>query len=359
MVAIQGKKLHTLLKEYCIDVPLRKNESPKTQKKKREFFHRFTREFGNQSLITKNIIAYLEKLRRYGCHKNDNLKKPWKPSSLNTEIRMIRSFINWLFLYQHISHNFSRQVPFVIVDNRKKDMISPELALSLANKSNEIKPTDNKLVRERKNERRLYLIMLLLTGARKEELTHVTGDDLHFDVPEPYFEVLRKGRRREIMIIPPKYIDTLKNRTNWEKVFPANPEGVAKSWRESLKEHGIKKRITLHRFRHIKTTAMIDAGAKPIDVKEVMGHKGINVTLNIYRQFSTKGKSDVQRMYDPLWLKDESSETRLDLEQRRLDESGIKNDKRFTIKECRKKGKLIIEIMVSDKQAFEHQNISK
>lgn len=344
MSTLSGERLRELLQEFCIDTPVLKNQRPKTKKKKKEFFNRFVREFKGD-FCTPNIMQYLTKLRTEGCHIDPEKRKPWKPGAYNTEVQLIHAFIKWLYLFDHIEKDFAGQISYMQTDTRLKDMIDPDIAEKIALSSNEILDTDNSLEIKRKQERKLYLLMLMYTGARKEELKHVKGDDLCLDVPEPYFKVIRKGNREERMIIPPWFVNTLRERRGWEQVFPANPDGVAKSWKEALKAHGITKHIPIHRFRHIKTTAMIDAGARPEDVKEIMGHKDVDVTLNIYRQFSSKRKSDIQRLYDPLWLKRESSRARLDIEEERFDSTGIAEDDRFVVKKTRESGRLLIEII--------------
>lgn len=63
-----------------------------------------------------------------------------------------------------------------------------------------------------------------------------------------------------------------------------------------IKEHNLK-RITPHQLRHTHCSILFEAGAKPIDVKERLGHSSIDVTMNIYTHVTEQSKEETANIF--------------------------------------------------------------
>ncbi len=347
--SIQGEHFLQLLTAWAINRPVDRNESLKNRKKKKEIYSRWTRLFGEREFSIVNIRWYLDILKKKGCHPNPKQSRPWVSGALITEIQTFRAFIKWMFINQYIPFDFGLQIDKPKAIQESKDILSSEVAERVVESSNEVLPTDNKIEIVRKQERKLYLEMLLWTPTRKSELKSVTGKDLKFDVPTPYMVLIRKGGKSDKVVIPKKFIEILKKRVTWKYVFPANPDGVANSWKQALLKNGINEDIPLHRFRHMRVTEGMDAGANPADMKELMAHEDMNVTLNIYKQHSVKKKIETLELFDPLWRRDAAPEKTIEYIQFHLKQSGVDSHASFRV---------IKSGWVGDKFAFEVEKIS-
>lgn len=60
---------------------------------------------------------------------------------------------------------------------------------------------------------------------------------------------------------------------------------------------GNLKKITVHQLRHSHCSLLFDAGAKPMEVKERLGHSSIDVTLNIYAHVTDEKKDDTANVF--------------------------------------------------------------
>jgi len=77
-----------------------------------------------------------------------------------------------------------------------------------------------------------------------------------------------------------------------------NPVVIQQKIRAFAKAAGIKKRVTVHTFRHTFATHMLENGADIEKVKDLLGHKHLEVTQR-YTSHTVKGMKETHAKHHP------------------------------------------------------------
>jgi site-specific recombinase XerD len=224
--------------------------------------------------------------------------KGLKASSVNTFIRPIKVFLNWLKTREHINRNpfkgleyLSREqrIPFFITDGEASAMM------------NSCKNLQDKLI----------ISFLLYEGLRREELCDLKISDLIIESSEIHISVKGKGdkERQAPLLVHPVIDDDLRkflsNRrfsdNEYLFVSPFNKRFSSSSiWykvKSVGKRAGIEEsrldRLTPHKLRH---TACTELSTKANDdtVQAFMGHSNIETT-KIYTHLKNNAMDDAIR----------------------------------------------------------------
>ena len=142
---------------------------------------------------------------------------------------------------------------------------------------------------------RPILIMALNTGMRRGEIFNLKWDDIDF---KRGLIMVRDSKNNEAREIPMNRIlhDTLKahkKNPNSELVF-CHSDGrklinLRDILRKSLRKAKIEKQIRFHDLRHTFASQLVMSGADLIVVKELLGHKTLNMTAR-YAHLSPRYK---------------------------------------------------------------------
>ena len=163
---------------------------------------------------------------------------------------------------------------------------------------------------------RVYIHMLLVSGARRGEIAGLKWDKVDFfnnqieicnnllyDGKNGVYETTPKTEESNRFVkLPPETMELLKtwmkqcnllkstNKEIWNDtnfVFiqdngnPIHPQSVSR-WFERFCERNDLPKISIHKLRHTAASIMIDKGASIATVSKRLGHSQISTTLNIY-----------------------------------------------------------------------------
>jgi len=163
---------------------------------------------------------------------------------------------------------------------------------------------------------RVYIHMLLVSGARRGEIAGLKWDKVDFfnnqieicnnllyDGKNGVYETTPKTEESNRFVkLPPETMELLKtwmkqcnllkstNKEIWNDtnfVFiqdngnPIHPQSVSR-WFERFCERNDLPKISIHKLRHTAASILIDSGASISTVSRRLGHSQISTTLNIY-----------------------------------------------------------------------------
>ena len=79
---------------------------------------------------------------------------------------------------------------------------------------------------------------------------------------------------------------------------PLNKRNIYRAFKDRLKEAGITSPLTFHSIRHSFATRLLEKGADIKTVSELLGHKSIQITLDIYSHVSSGLKNNTVSLLD-------------------------------------------------------------
>ncbi len=228
--------------------------------------------FGDK-FLTEITVKDIEK------YKSRRIEKA-KPGTVNRELACLKTILNKAILWNHAKNNPVRQVKLFREDNQIVRFLSPEESKRLiAHCPAHLKP---------------IVITALHTGMRRSEIYRLKWADVD---GERKSIAVRESKNHEPRHIPMSatLIDTLQSITPQLRnpyVF-RNREGhpyvdLKKSWHKTLKEAGIIN-FRFHDLRHSFASNIVMAGVDLNTVRELLGHKSIQMTLR-YAHLSTAHK---------------------------------------------------------------------
>ncbi len=142
--------------------------------------------------------------------------------------------------------------------------------------------------------RAVIYLLVLETGIRRKELNELKAGDFVFDTPAPFVLLpasITKNKKPAHMRLRPHVVAAVKSilpdrplPSEW--VFHNRVPRISTIWRDLAKariafenEHG---RIDLHALRVTFCTNLLNAGAHPRVVQELMRHSDIKLTMKVY-----------------------------------------------------------------------------
>ena len=145
----------------------------------------------------------------------------------------------------------------------------------------------------------------LHTGARKGELQSLQWPQVDFELGFIYLLDTKNGERRDIPMNETVRTTLMEMERMSEFVFP-NRNGVRIdnaqvqiSFCKALKKSGISD-FHFHDLRHTFASNLVMEGAELNDVRELLGHKKMDMTLR-YAHLSPKHKTKVINILDRVW----------------------------------------------------------
>lgn len=166
-----------------------------------------------------------------------------------------------------------------------------------------------------------YTIYMLLfwTGMRLGECLALTKEDINFD--ENQIKINKTFHRENgkdvittpktntsvrIVLIPNflkqelvRYIGILYKPESTDRLFPISERAVQIHMKRYIEKSGVKK-IRVHDLRHSHVAYLIDQGVDPLIIKDRVGHKSIEMTLNTYGHLYPNKQIGVAELLDSL-----------------------------------------------------------
>ena len=152
---------------------------------------------------------------------------------------------------------------------------------------------------------RLMILILYTSGCRVGELVQITVESIR----DNKFTVIAKGNKPHVYYFDPAVAERLQNFLYMEHITqgpvfrmtngkPVGAPAVSNAIRKAVKAAQISKRIHPHTFRHGFATALLENGADPRTVQEMMGHESIQTTMR-YMHVTDKRMQESHQSYAP------------------------------------------------------------
>ena len=259
------------------------------------FFSYIGDEFVSADKLGEHFFSYI-----------DNLKKMGRTAStVSRNIASLRSFFKYL-----LSENIISSEPTQKLKYEKKDTAEVEyknlLTTDEIDRLISVTKTD-----DLKGYRDCAIIETLYAcGLKASELLNIKISDLHFSNgyitinsgKETRYAPIYSGARKSIneyLQMSRKYLLS-KNKTDLlflnRDGMPLTRQGLWKLLKAYGKKAGINKEITPHLFRQSMAMHLVENGANINDVKELLGHKSISLTMNYIKNF----KPEIVSVYEKI-----------------------------------------------------------
>lgn len=216
-------------------------------------------------------------IRHYLVH----AKRKYKSSTLNTDIRILHSFVKWMMKNKWAKENIIAGVECLPeredVDRRalKEDEIARLIESS---------------------PRGICWEFFISTGVRKSEFIQLRREDIDLDdlCVNVRKSTVKRNRPRKIPLLA-SFAEKLDNHFNGcPPEAPAFKNSADRAWNNNLlralktdiRRLQIRPRgVDLHGLRKTFATRMVHRGADPRTVQALLGHKDIATTMQIYTDF--------------------------------------------------------------------------
>lgn len=241
-------------------------ERQRSFKSKKGFVKQLVEVFGNYPLrwFTTRVIE------QYQTEKLATNKPATVNRFLATLKHMFTKAVEWEMVEKEILEKV-RRVKLIPENNRRLRFLSREECQTL------IEKCDPHL--------RPIVVTALNTGMRKSEILNLKWDQVDLKHGFILLERTKNGERREVPINQTlrATLEALPRHISSPYVFWYGDEGksyqdVKKSFRSALRKAGIKD-FVFHDLRHTFSSHLVMAGVDLTTVKELLGHKTLNMTL--------------------------------------------------------------------------------
>ncbi len=200
-------------------------------------------------------------------YKADRLKQV-KPATLNRELNCLKHMFTKAVQWELISINPTLSIKLVRVENKRLRFLSKEEC--------------KRLYHAASDDLRPILVFALHTGMRRGEILNLKWEDVSFEQKLLYIRETKSGEPREIPISETVFKTLSKIKDRGIYVFPSRSGERRKDLRtafsKALKRAKIKE-IRFHDLRHTFASHLVMSGVDLLTVKELLGHKSIDMTL--------------------------------------------------------------------------------
>ncbi len=199
-----------------------------------------------------------------------------KPGSVNRVVIMLRYIFNLSIRWETpgITKNPTADIPLLEENNKKERFLTAEEARALVE---QLKNSDNKMLQ--------YIIpMLILTGARKNEVLKAKWEDFNFEQRVWRIPVSKSGKARHVPISDgvQYLLEGVPRHEDCGYVF-ANPKtllpyvSIFGSWNTARKAVGLAD-VRIHDLRHSFASFLVNSGRSIYEVQRILGHTQIKTT---------------------------------------------------------------------------------
>jgi len=247
------------------------------------FVKTYKRSWGTDvSLIKNHIMPNFGKMYMDEVSKRDVIQfisrhaLTHKPGSVNRVVIMLRYIFNLSIRWETpgITKNPTADIPLLEENNKKERFLTAEEARALVE---QLKNSDNKMLQ--------YIIpMLILTGARKNEVLKAKWEDFNFEQRVWRIPVSKSGKARHVPISDgvQYLLASVPHHVDCGYVF-ANPKtllpyvSIFGSWNTARKAVGLAD-VRIHDLRHSFASFLVNSGRSIYEVQRILGHTQIKTT---------------------------------------------------------------------------------
>ncbi len=205
-------------------------------------------------------------------------RKSVSPASVNRELACLKHMFTKAIEWDMIASNPVKQVKlFRESTGRVRYLTMDEIHL---------------LIKESAEHLRPIIIIAIYTGMRKSEILNLKWEDVDFESKMIYVSVAKSGYGREIPMAEPVLFALRGLRSKSDSVFNHEKGTPIKNFRTAFTNAVRRARIdnfTFHDLRHTFASHLVMNGVDLLTVKELLGHRSINMTLR-YAHLSPEHK---------------------------------------------------------------------
>ena len=234
------------------------------------------------SLIKNHIMPNFGKLYMDEVTKTDVIQfisrhsLTHKPGSVNRVIIMMRYIFNLSIRWETpgITKNPTADIPLLAENNKKERFLTAEEAQALIE---QLQKSDNKMLQ--------YIIpMLILTGARKNEVLTAKWEDFNLEQRVWRISISKSGKARHVPISDgvQYLLSSIPRYAGCDYAFP-NPKtllpyvSIFASWNTARKSVGLSD-VRIHDLRHSFASFLVNSGRSIYEVQRILGHTQIKTT---------------------------------------------------------------------------------
>lgn len=322
---MKGKELKQQIESYIASCTIEGN-SKDSLENKRGAFKRLLEYLGDNEFSAEQIKAYTLFLMQRGL----------QPSSIATDLRKYKAFVNWLAKQEVVEKNWSGLITLPKIPRKEIDVPTAEdaeriIIAGTTTKKGNVHKTIN-------NEARDCMLLMVRTGLRVNEALHLEKSDLLLG--NKGHELLRvkskgKGGEKDIIPLMASAAEILKRpRVVRDACYKNQFFGVSEHALNAMLARGCEKlkieKITSHKLRHIFATELARAGMPSYFLQKLMRHSEIETTLRYYIHLELEDWRNSLEMCHPLALKERTPEQTFEQLKEAIKQLKIRTDQ-FTV----------------------------
>lgn len=220
---------------------------------------------------------YMDELSKQAVVQFINAKKvSHAPGSINRVIVLLRYIYNLAIAWEtvRITKNPTKGIPLLKTNTRKERYLSGQEAKRLIES---LQQSDNPMLQ--------YIVpMLILTGARKNEVLYARWEDFNLEQRIWRIPMSKSGKARHVPISDGvlRLLDTMPRKDDCPWMF-ANPKtgkpykSFFNSWHTARKKVGLSD-VRVHDLRHSFASFLVNSGRSLYEVQKILGHSQISTT---------------------------------------------------------------------------------
>lgn len=225
-----------------------------------------------------------------------------KTDTVRKTLQIIKSLLNLAIDNDFVAKNVANSIKIPTFRRKEKKPLSKEERLILENTTNKYRD---------------FFVFLLYTGLRKGEITALTWDDINFDkncirVNKSASFISNKGtlkstKNGDERIIPilnktREILERRKDNKQSKYIF-CKKDGnmlsdiaIKRMLQSFRKDTGLE--FTLHQLRHTFCTILYYSGISSKKAQQIMGHRSLQVTLEIYTHLDEEQENNSAELLD-------------------------------------------------------------
>lgn len=224
--------------------------------------------------------------KRWFAYVSERMKAGIKPSTLNTLLRHLQSFLRFL---QDTGHPICERMleirPQKTGPSQLRDVPISDIKTLL---DAELPPFD-----------RAWILLMLHSGLRTCEIRRLTWESVDLERRALRIEQ-SKGQKDRVVFLSLRTVEALKglpraSATVFTRYHRPMSTRYCQSRLETLGRTRAMK-ITPHQLRHTATTLLLNAGMSVWSVKAILGHRHVDATLRYARTYDSSTAKEYQRV---------------------------------------------------------------
>lgn len=266
-----------------------------------KFFH-YLKKYSN--IGQNDVLRYLEHLKKYAI------------STASRKVTIIKGFFRYLEMQGKIpSSPFNKIYRVIRPGNNHQKQSKPTLTREQISKLLSPEAAVGKM---RFDELRDEVIirLFLASGIRRKELLTLKTTDIDFEINEIIIRAENSKRKKERLVFFDNitaqwlkwYISRRKSHKRYSKqsflfiTHTGRTMGLGalrKLIEDKFEKIGLGRKFKCHLFRHTCATMLLEHGADPKAVQDLLGHKNISTTFDTYTHLSQDYLRKVYKKTNP------------------------------------------------------------